>query len=258
MKKELSIIGYGRFGRLAAHYLKHDFRVVVSDSRKHVRTERGVKSVSLEEAAGKKLIILAVPIGKLRPVLRSVAALISPGTLLCDVCSVKEQPIRWMKAILPGHAALLGMHPLFGPDSAPRDLKGKTIVLCPVRISRARLQHVSGYLAKRGLVPNRMSARRHDALMASSLFLTQFIGRGLLRLTLPREDSSTLSFRMLAEITRTADRDGPGLLNDMYRYNRHAWKTPQLLVRQFEKLSRELSKGRKRAVERNLKVAPTD
>jgi prephenate dehydrogenase len=243
MKKEIAIIGYGRFGRLAARYLKRDFRICIADTRPNVRTEPGVRKVSLSEAAGKKFIILAVPIGKLAPVLRSLAPLLSPGTTICDVCSVKEQPIAWMKTILPRHTTLLGTHPLFGPDSAATLLQGRRIVLCPVRISPERLRRISRYLERLGLTVTRMSARKHDSLMASSLFLTQFIGRTLMRLDLPPADISTANYRRLSEIASTTGHDSLELLDDMYRYNRFAWKTPRLLAGELKKLERELSRA---------------
>ncbi|TLY27721.1 MAG: hypothetical protein E6K56_11120, partial [Ignavibacteria bacterium] len=76
MKKELAIIGYGRFGRLASRHLKKDFRVLVHDPELRIRTESGVSRVSIEEAARKKLIVLAVPINKLRTVLKSLSPLL--------------------------------------------------------------------------------------------------------------------------------------------------------------------------------------
>ncbi len=246
MKKEIAIIGYGRFGRLAAHYLKHDFRISISDKRRSVRTERGVMRVSLSEAARKKFIILAVPIGKLTPVLRSLAPLLSPGTIVCDVCSVKEEPIRWMKSILPRHVIQFGTHPLFGPDSAATSCSGKRIVLCPVRITGERLRRISRYLEGLGLIVTRMSAGQHDALMASSLFLTQFIGHTLLRLDLPPAGVSTSNYQRLSEIAMATGHDSLELLRDMYRHNRYAWKTPRLLAAELKKLERELSTGGKR------------
>ena len=246
MKKEIAIIGYGRFGRLAARYLKRDFRICISDSRPSVRTEQGVRKVPVSEAARKKFIILAVPIGKLKPVLRSLAPLLSPGTILCDVCSVKVEPILWMKSILPRHTIILGTHPLFGPDSAATSCARKRIVLCPVRIPRERLRRISRYLEGRGLIVHRMSARQHDKLIASSLFLTQFIGHTLLRLDLPRAADLTSNYRRLSEIAKTTGHDTLELLEDMHRHNRFAWQTPRLLIAELRKLEKELSKGHKR------------
>ena len=142
MSKEIALIGYGRFGRLAARYLSRDFRVRIADSRKGERVDRGAQRVSLEEAASKPIVILAVPISQLRAVLAEIAPSLQPGTLVIDVCSVKEQPVRWMRSLLPRSVSILGTHPLFGPDSAARGLKGHTIALCPVRITGKQLLHV--------------------------------------------------------------------------------------------------------------------
>ncbi len=231
---------------MAARYLKSDFRVVVSDSSRRLKTAHGVKRVSPSEAAGANLIILAVPIGRLRPLLRSIAPMVPRGALVVDVCSVKGEPIRWMKELLPRHADILGTHPLFGPDSASRSLDGKSIALCPVRIGRARLLRIERYLRKRGLNVARMNAREHDALMARSLFLTQFLGHALLRLNLPAAHETTSNYRRLSEIAHTTGHDSLELLHDMYRFNPYAWKTPPQLLRQLRRLSREIGPSGRR------------
>ncbi|MBI3364495.1 MAG: hypothetical protein HY033_06260 [Ignavibacteriae bacterium] len=53
MSKEIALIGYGRFGRLAAAHLRKDFQVCVVEPRKSVQLARGMRRVSLEEAASK-------------------------------------------------------------------------------------------------------------------------------------------------------------------------------------------------------------
>lgn len=242
--KTVAIIGYGRFGRLAARYLQADFRVLVCDTSRRLRTARGVKRVALEAAARTPFIILAVPIGRLRPLLVEMAPFVPRGALVIDVCSVKEEPIRWMKELLPRHTGILGTHPLFGPDSADRSLEGKTIALCAARVSRSRLRHVERYLKERGLHVARMKAREHDALMAKSLFLTQYLGHALLRLNLPSAEKTTSNYRRLSEIARTTGHDTLELLRDMYRYNRYAWRMPPLFSRTLKSLSLELTRRR--------------
>ena len=78
------------------------------------------------------------------------------------------------------------------------------------------------------------------SLMASSLFLTQFVGHVLLRLRLPGTDVSTDNYRRLTEIARTTGRDTLELLNDMHAFNRRAWKVPPALLRELKKLHRQL------------------
>jgi len=126
-KPEIAIIGYGRFGKLAAYYLKKDFNVFVCE-KKNTHIESGIKKVSLREAAEKQNILLAVPINQLKAVLHAITPSLRNSALVIDVCSVKEQPLKWMKTILPTHVSILGTHPLFGPDSTTDGLKGKSVV----------------------------------------------------------------------------------------------------------------------------------
>jgi hypothetical protein len=86
-----------------------------------------------------------------------------------------------------------------------------------------------------------MKPRRHDALIASSLFLTQFIGHALLRIPLPGADFTTDNYRRLSEIARTTGRDTFELLDDMHSFNRRARSVPGALIREFTKLRGRLT-----------------
>lgn len=134
----LGLIGYGRFGRLAARYLARHAPVLVYD--KHSRalpSGRGrIRRGSLVDVASQPVVVLAVPISSLRTVLRSIRTHVLPGALIIDVCTVKVKPVQWMKDYLPPSVYLLGAHPLFGPDSDCGTVRGQHIVLCPVRLPR--------------------------------------------------------------------------------------------------------------------------
>ena len=127
-----------------------------------------------------------------------------------------------MIELLPSDVHFLGTHPLFGPDSADRLLKGHRVALCPVRIPGSLLNKVTAVLKDEGLVPKVMTADRHDRMMAQSLFLTQFVGRVISRSALQRHDFSTSSYADLMKIVETADNDTRELFRDMFRYNTYA------------------------------------
>jgi len=241
MNKEVGLIGYGRFGGFAAEHLCKDFRMFAADARNDKRVGRSIHRVSLTEAASKPIVILAVPINQLHTVLARIAPHLQPGTLVIDVSSVKEQPLRWMKAILPKTVSILGTHPLFGPDSASHGLKGHTIVLCPARIRKKQFLHVCGYLRQLGLTVRTMTPLRHDRLMASTLFLTQFIGHGVRSLRLPPPKTSTQNFQLLHQITTATGNDTMELFHDMFEYNRFAKRIPEKLLRAFTQLHNGLT-----------------
>ena len=241
MKKDVAIIGYGRFGRLAARYLKKHFRVYVADVKKITTNEKGMYIVTIDVAARKDFVILAVPINQLQSVLRSIAPHVKRGSLICDVCSVKELPVQWMKNILPKNVSILGTHPLFGPDSASKHIDGRTLILTPVRIPLRQLRNVKEHLSTAGIRVKQISASGHDKLMAETLFLTQFIGHGLLRFPLLRTSIATQNFELLHHIAVTTGNDSIELFKDMFQYNRFARSIPKRVAQKFLALSRSLN-----------------
>lgn len=241
---EIAVIGYGRFGRLASLHLKKSFMVCVADRRKIFRVAPGIDRVSIEVAASKKNIVLAVPINQLQSVLKTISPLVRPGTLICDVCSVKIHPVQWMRKILPDYVSILGTHPLFGPDSAAHTLHGRTVLLCPVRISSTKLGKIRKLLTASGMLVYQMTPQRHDRLMASSLFLTQFVSRALVELKLPRASISTANFKVLSRLASTASNDSLELFRDMYRFNPYARTIPKEVLRAFQALDRSLTRSR--------------
>jgi prephenate dehydrogenase len=145
-----------------------------------------------------------------------------------------------MKRYLPKDVFILGSHPLFGPDSANHSLKGREIIFCPVRIPPSVFRKISSALVKEGIGIHTMKPAEHDRFMASTLFLTQFIGRGLLKLPLPSANHSTQNFAYLAQIISTARNDSQELFMDMYRYNRFTKPLISRVSRDFESLTRHL------------------
>lgn len=233
---DLAIIGYGRFGRFAARHLRDRYNVVVADVKPIPRPDKGITRVSLEEAASCRIVVLATPINSLPGVVKAISPHLARHSLVCDVCSVKELPIRWMKKLLPSSVSILGTHPLFGPDSASRSLRARTIILCPVRISDHKFRSAQSVLSELGLHVRDLTPAVHDRLMASSLFLTQLVGRALTRLHLPQPAISTKNYLFLHHIMTTSRSDTFELFHDMYRYNRFARQIPSQFIRELRRL----------------------
>jgi len=85
-----------------------------------------------ERRCGKKACRFSVPINQLERTIINISPYLKPGSIVYDVCSVKEQPCKWMLEQLPSSVSIIGTHPLFGPDSAGSSLKGCKIAICPV------------------------------------------------------------------------------------------------------------------------------
>jgi prephenate dehydrogenase len=117
----IGIIGFGRFGKLAARYLSKDFSIVVftRSDKKEAINDCGARPVSFETACRQPIVILCTPISAMRESLRQVAPLLREDALVVDVCSVKVYPVQWMRELLPETVSILPTHPMFGRTVPP-------------------------------------------------------------------------------------------------------------------------------------------
>lgn len=113
--------------------------------------------------AGADLALVCVPAAVFEEVAAKVTAKLAPGTVLADITSVKERPLRQMERLWPG--PVVGTHPLFGPSSAPgADLP--VAVVAGKNAEERHLARVEGFFAALGCRHFRCSAATHDRAMA--------------------------------------------------------------------------------------------
>ncbi|MBI3298896.1 MAG: prephenate dehydrogenase/arogenate dehydrogenase family protein [Elusimicrobia bacterium] len=221
----LGIIGFGRLGALLTRHLAADCAIKVHEKRPGFAASikaAGGEPASLAEVCRQDVVVPCVPIAGFEGVLRQVRGLLRPGTLVVDVCSVKERPVRLMKALLPRAVEILATHPNFGPDSAAESLGGRQVAVCRVRIAPERYRRVKAFLERKGLELVEMTPKEHDKRMASSLLLTHFIGRALVGFGARPTGMDTEGFKRLLRILQTVSNDSWQLFEDMNRYNAYA------------------------------------
>jgi prephenate dehydrogenase len=233
MAPSIGLIGYGRFGKLAAKICARETDVYVyrRSARRHSRIARRIHGASLEIAASQPVVILSVPVSELQDVLRAVSPHIRRDAIVIDVCAVKTLPVRWMKSILPSTTTIIGTHPLFGPDSAAQTIAGHRIVLAPVRAKQKLVRQLSHILRKHGLQVISMTPAAHDRMIAETLLVTQFLGRVVGNAKIPQWKNSTRTYERLLSLVAIAERDTQQLLVDMWRYNPHARSVTNALLR---------------------------
>ena len=222
----IGIIGFGRFGKLVAHYLARDLDVYVynrSDKDAEI-AGTGAHPAPLDMVCRQKIVIPCVPISTLKENLKTIAPLLEPGAVVIDVCSVKEYPVQWMLEELPESVSILATHPMFGPDSAADSLQDRKICLCQVRVPDAQYQKIKKYLTSKGLIVIEATAREHDEQIATSLSLTHLIGRSLSECGAKPLDIDTEGYKRLIHILEVVERDTWQLFQDMHRYNPYAKK----------------------------------
>ena len=222
----IGIIGFGRFGKLVAHYLARDLDVYVynrSDKDAEI-SGTGARPATLDKVCRQKIVIPCVPISTFKENLKTIAPLLEPGAVVIDVCSVKEYPVQWMLEELPESISILATHPMFGPDSAADSLQDRKICLCQVRVPDAQYQKIKKYLTSKGLIVIEATAREHDEQIATSLSLTHLIGRTLSECGAKPLDIDTEGYKRLIHILEVVERDTWQLFQDMHRYNPYAKK----------------------------------
>jgi prephenate dehydrogenase len=210
-RPSLGLIGHGAFGAFIHPHLARFFDIQVHDPS-------DAASASLATAAARDVVVLAVPLARLREVAAGIAPHLRPGALVADVCSLKVAPLAILAELLPPHVEILGTHPLFGPQSGKAGIAGLRIALCPLRGSRARL--AARFLRRGfGLQVVLTTAEEHDRQMAYVQGLTHIVSRIVLAMDVPPLELRTTTFEHLTRMVDTVRHDSEALFRTIARDN---------------------------------------
>lgn len=233
----ITIIGFGAFGRLVATVLAPHACVSVYDRSPHAlraASELGFGVVDCSKAIAADLVILAVPVQSLADALVEIAPRLRASQVVMDVCSIKEEPARLMRQILPPHVEVLASHPMFGPASAKDGLAGHQIVLCPIRGERWR--SLAAFLRRRLRLDVVVTTPEdHDRQAAMTQGLTHLLARAFLTLG-ERPRIRTRSFDLMSEALAMVTGDAPEVFEAVTRGNRHVDPLRENLLRALSSL----------------------
>ena len=169
--------GSDGLGKTIIYYLKDDFDVFIS-ARNHkkgrdVADGLGVKYIesNCELAELCDVLIISVPIHLTSSVIREVAPHMKKGSVMLDVTSVKEEPLKTMKESVPDWAEYIPTHPVFGPRT--RDLDNQVIVLTADKKGEWYTK-VYDYFKSKNMRIIQTSASKHDFMMSIVQVLTHF------------------------------------------------------------------------------------
>ena len=172
-QKKVSIIGFGRFGKVLYKLLKDDFDIILYD-KKPIKS--GVKN--LKQVYESNVVFYAIPIEDFEGIITSHKKYFRSEHLLIDVLSVKMHPKKVFEKYLAGTGAkALLTHPMFGPDSVKDSFKNLPLIIDKFTTDKIRYNFWKNYFKKKGLKIIEMSAEQHDKFAAKSQGLTHFIGR---------------------------------------------------------------------------------
>jgi prephenate dehydrogenase len=238
--RTLGLIGYGAFGRFIAPHLAEHFQVVAYDPCEAPSPRSpAIRIGTLRQAADCDIVVLGPPVQLLEEVIREVAPMLRAGTLVADVASVKVRPVALMQSLLPANVDIVGLHPLFGPQSGRNGIRGLPIVVCPVRPASA--DGVVKFLAERmELAVSVQTADEHDRAMARVQALTHFVAAALGRVGLPETDIATPSYAHLRTFVDMVRFDAPALYQAIQCENPYARGVREELMKAVRQLGEEL------------------
>lgn len=217
----VGLFGFGAFGRLIAEHLHVHLPIIVYDPVMQACGPGWYGKItigSVGDAGRCDIVILAIPVSELRNAIRSLRPHLRPGAIVIDVGSVKLKPARIMLSELPEFVDVIGMHPLFGPQSASEGIAGHKIAVCPIR-GQSRLR-VAAFLCRvLRLKVYVTSAEAHDREAAVVQGLTHLIAKVLLRMGPLPTKLTTASFDHLVQAAEMVRYDAPGVFNAIEQDN---------------------------------------
>lgn len=217
--KTVGIVGFGSFGKFLAEKLSKYFKIsIYSHSGKAPRKW----AVGIKDVASCDYLILSIPLVAYQQVLKQLKPNLGKNTVIIDVCSVKQKPLQIIKKMLPGYP-LVATHPLFGPESAAKTLRGHTLVICPADSKTKKTTYEIKNFAKNKLGLNvvEVSAERHDKEMAKIHGLTFFIARVLKDYDLRSSILDTPSYKQLQKMVELENRHSYDLFETIQSGNKY-------------------------------------
>ena len=155
--------GTGKMGRLFTRVFEDAGYDVVVSGRKTAITGADIAKTC-------DIVIVSVPIRETVRVIEEIAPLLKEGQLLCDFTSLKVKPVE---AMVRSKADVIGLHPMFGPTV--KTIRNQTIIVCPARADRARVEALVTIFEKQGAVCTVTTPEEHDRTVAVVQGLTHFV-----------------------------------------------------------------------------------
>lgn len=243
MKNEVvSVYGYGRFGKLWADILKEDFKVKVYSRRGLNKNEvsEGVEITTKEDLLNCDALFFCVSISALEQALIESKGFFNSNTIYFDTCSVKVNPVIWMKSHLPINSQIIATHPMFGPDSYYSTPDKLPMAMCNIRTEKQIFNDWVNYFNSKKITVEIMAPDEHDKLVAYSQGITHYIGRVLADLNLKPSKIDTLGYKKLLGIIEQTCNDNWQLFVDLQKYNPYTSQMREDLHVSIEKIYRYL------------------
>lgn len=244
--KQISIVGFGRFGKTLYRLIKDDFAITLYN-----RSEINYEAVELtknttivkdvSEVYKSDVIFYAVPISAFEQVIASHKIFFRKDHVLIDVLSVKLHPAKVFNKFLgESKTQALLTHPMFGPDSSRNGFEELPIILDKFMTDERVYNFWKEYFQSKKLRVIEMSAQEHDKIATNSQGLTHFIGRLLEEFKFDKTPIDSLGAKKLLEIKEQTCNDTWQLFTDLQHYNPYTKQMRLNLGEAYDKLYNKL------------------
>jgi prephenate dehydrogenase len=283
--EKLVVVGVGLIGGSFALGLKEAGAVgrVLGVGRSAANIARALE-LKIIDAAGAfdqatfgdaDLVLLATPVGQMKPVMRAIAPLLGRKTVVTDAGSTKEDVVglakRELKASLP---RFVPGHPIAGTEKSGADAafaalyRGRKVILTPQKGTDPRaLALVRGAWEASGAEVFELKAREHDAVLAAVSHLPHVLAFALVDQVARHKDAKRLfsyaagGFRDFTRIASSHPEmwrdiciaNKKALLAEIGRYGRELGRVKRMLERGDGKALQALFSGAREARKRWLK-----
>ena len=178
--RHVSFLGQGRFGAALAS-LARDAGLHVRALDPHAEIPEGERATSLAElTSATDVIVVAVPVARMREAFVALRPCLAPGQIVIDVGSVKTVPARAMAEVFGAAQPWVATHPLFGPVSLARGERPLRTVVCPNPMHPDAERRIVALFERLGCVVQEQDPEAHDRLMADTHALAFFIAKGMI------------------------------------------------------------------------------
>ncbi|HEY4513823.1 MAG TPA: prephenate dehydrogenase/arogenate dehydrogenase family protein [Candidatus Paceibacterota bacterium] len=243
--KKISIVGFGRFGRVLYELLKNDFEIVLYSKSKIERDDGFAKSTTIAENVAKvyesDVVFYAAPIAAFEEVISTHQKYFGKKHLLIDVLSVKIHPASILNKYLEGTGAkALLTHPMFGPDSITSGFQDLPMIMDKFTANTEDYDFWKKYFSEKGLRIVEITPEEHDKLAADSQGLTHFIGRLLESYGLAPTKIDSVGTKKLLEVMDQTCHDTWQLFENLQHYNPYTKKMRVKLGEKYDELYNKL------------------
>lgn len=214
--QSMGIVGRGKLGSVLEAILPRIFPGV--DLMISTRTN----DVTIEMVSQCDLVIPAVPISAFHEVLKEIAQHIRSGSIVMDVCAVKQYPVDVINELLPSDVSIVASHPMFGPGTLEKthgSLQSLKWVMYPVRLKSPIFENFVLNFSKQGIDVISLTPQEHDKYAAAFHFTAHVTAAILKEVGLERTPIDTRSAESLFEFMEMVHTDSPSLLKEMMKYN---------------------------------------